>query len=583
MLLEQTDFGLGEDVFVSALNIQNFKRIVATQVPLSPITVVVGGNNSGKSCVLQAPHFAINLLQAAVMEGDRTIPAQNLRYIPTGDVLDLPHGERLTSETKPVEVTFEIKDHRSSSEIRAYSVSFTRSEGLNVRIDSSADEVAETRLSDFARPYSIYVPGLAGIPLYEEYRSDAIIASAIARGDANLFLRNVLLRIHRDDDKLRRLNSYLSQVLGGAELVVSFDIESDSYIKAWVRRDARDTPIDAMGTGILQCLQILAYVIEYNPALILLDEPDAHLHPNNQRMVASLLIDLVRSGANQILLATHSRTLLDAFRDNDLATFVWLENGLVQTRASQEHITMLMDLGALDGGERFYSNDCTAVLLTEDTNQEYLRPFLAANGIPPERTLIHSYQSSSRLQAAIELARFIKSIKPAVRVIVHRDRDFMTEDDVRELRSKFLKAGEDIDLFITEGCDIEHYFTRPEHIAACFEMETSDAESLVSGVLRDNAVNFTVRYGQKVDELKLFFGKDAAEKRKNGLVMTGKLLLREHALGKLLVGKVIEAVQGKVKDPKRKLLQPIGTLADKELMGLAGKIPLEAQGGEARG
>jgi predicted ATPase len=563
-------------VFVCALNIENFKRIVGTVVPLAPITVVVGGNNSGKSCVLQAPHFAVNLLQATLVESDRTIPAQNLRYLPTGDILDLPHGERLTTETAPVRVTFELKDSWEASESRSYSVEFTRGEGLNVRIKSSADEVAETLLSDYVRPFSIYVPGLAGIPLREEYRSDALIASAIARGDANLYLRNVLLRISRVEEKLGRLNRYLDRVLPGAELTVQFDETNESYIRVWVNREGRETPLDAMGTGILQFLQILAYVIQYQPSLILLDEPDAHLHPNNQRVIASLLQDIVREGGTQIVLATHSRTLLDSFRDIEEAAFVWLESGEVQKEASQELIEMLMALGALDGGERFYSKDCTAVFLTEDTHLEYIHSLLEANGIDPKQTLIHSYETSSRLQAAIELAKFIKNLKPAVRVIVHRDRDFMTDDDLKRLEAMYLKDGADIDLFVPEGCDVEHYFTRPEHIAASFEMEAAKAQALVDQALEANKVELVIRYAYKLDELKWMYQKWGAEPPKNKDVIKGRLLQREHALGKLLLGKIIEMAQGVVGNPKKRLLQPRDTLIDEKLRAIATRIPKEA-------
>lgn len=560
-------------VFVGAFQIENFKRIEATRVPLSPITVVVGGNNSGKSCVLQAPHFAVNLLQATVIEGDQTIPAQNLRYLPTGDILDLPHGERLTAETAPVRVTFELQDAADSTDKRQYSVGFTRGEGLNVRIDSSADELAEAQLSNSSQPYSIYVPGLAGIPLHEEYRSDALIASAIARGDANLYLRNVLLRISRDVQKLERLNDYLNKVLEGAELVVVFDDTHDSHIRAWVRLDERDTPLDAMGTGILQFLQILAYVIEYRPALVLLDEPDAHLHPNNQRLIASLLDEVVKDGSTQVVLATHSRTLLDAFRQIDTATFIWMENGVVQADAKQEHITMLMELGALDGGERFYSKECTAVFLTEDTRLEYLYPFLQANGIDPKCTLVHSYNGSSRLQAALELAKFIKNLRPAARVIVHRDRDFMTNEDVAELKVALLKDGDDIDFFVTEGSDIEHYFTRPQHLQASFEISLDEATASISEILKNNQAEFTVRYVRKVDDLKPLFQQRRADSRANKEVVKGRLLEREHAVGKLLVGKLLEHAQGGIQDPKKRLLEPRETLRDSNLVEIAAKIP----------
>lgn len=567
-------------MFVSALEIENFKRIVGTKVPLTPITVVVGGNNSGKSCVLQAPHFVVNLLQASLLEGDRIIPAQNLRYLPTSDILDLPHGERLTSDTAPVRVTFEIKDDAEALDSRTYSVGFTRGEGLNVRIDTTIDELAETEISDYSQPFSIYVPGLAGIPLREEFRSDALIAAAIARGDANLYLRNVLLRISRNFEKLERLNGYVEHVLAGAELVVRFDEKSDSYIQAWIRQGERETPLDSMGTGILQFLQIIAYVIEYKPALILLDEPDAHLHPNNQRLIAMLLQEIVHDGSTQVVLATHSRTLLDSFRDVEGATFVWMQNGSVQAEASPEHITMLMALGALDGGERFYAENCSAVFLTEDTRLEYLHVLLSANGIDPRHTLIHSYKTSSRLQAAIELAKFIRSLKPAVRVIVHRDRDFMTDDDIKRLEAMYLKDASDIDLFVPEGCDIEHYFTRPEHIKESFGIDIARANSLIVGALEQNKVEIVVKYGHKLDDLKPLYQQWGKEPPKDKQVMKGKILGREHALGKLLIGKIIEIAQAEIHNPKRRLLEPRDTLQDGNLMAIAAKIP-KAAGNEA--
>jgi predicted ATPase len=560
-------------VFISSIKIKNFKRIEETNVPLGPITVVVGGNNSGKSCVLQAPHFAVNLLQAIVIEGDNTIPAQNLRYLPTGDVLDLSHGERLTEETAPVQITFEVDEAINGTDKRAYKVGLSRGEGLNILIESDSDDQAETAMSNSLQPFSIYVPGLAGIPLQEEYRSDAIIASAIARGDANLYLRNVLLRISRDDGKLERLNSYLNRVVEGGELIVQFDESIDSHIRAWIRKDARDTPIDAMGTGILQFLQILAYIIEYRPALVLLDEPDAHLHPNNQRLIALLLDEVVQDGHTQVVLATHSRTLLDAFRQCELASFVWMENGKVQTQAKQEHISMLMDLGALDGGERFYSDKCTAVFLTEDTKLEYIHSFLAANSIDPGTTLVHSYESSSRLQAALELARFIKSFRPAVRVIVHRDRDFMIEEDVAELQATLLKDGDEIDLFVTEGSDIEHYFTRPEHLEVSFGIDRKEADKILSNVLEENIAEFAVLLDRKLDELKTVFPSRPKAKRMDRKIVKGKNFERQHALGKVLLGKIIENVQGGVAEPKKCLLEARDTLKDDNLVAIAAKIP----------
>ena len=51
---------------VSAVRIQNFKRIADTRIELAPVTYLVGGNNSGKSSVLQALHTAVSCAQTSV-------------------------------------------------------------------------------------------------------------------------------------------------------------------------------------------------------------------------------------------------------------------------------------------------------------------------------------------------------------------------------------------------------------------------------------------------------------------------------------------------------------------------------------
>jgi predicted ATPase len=561
-------------MIIDAIKIKNFKRIVDTTVPLEKITVIVGGNNSGKSCVLQAPHFAVNLLQATVLESATIIPAHNLRYMPTSDILDLPHGKRLTAETEAVSVEFWTRSaDAEESATRPQQVNLTRGEGLNIQIGAACDEHVESVLSDYSKPFSIYVPGLAGIPLVEEFRSAAVIDGAIARGDANLYLRNVLLRISEDADKLNRMNGYLSKILSEAELVVKFDVATDAHIRAWIKQRDRETPIDSMGTGILQCLQILAYAIQYEPSLILLDEPDAHLHPNNQRTVANLLRDLVEKSGTQVILATHSRTLLDAFRNKPDSSFVWLENGFVQKAASQEHISMLMALGALDGGERFYTEECSAVVLTEDTELEFLEVLLESNGIDPDATLIHSYQSSSRFDAAIELAKFIKMLKPGVQVIIHRDRDFMCDDAVREIENIYRTKAADVNLFVTSGSDIEHYFTSPEHLAARLGGSQKDAEKLIADVIDSHKAELCVKYNFKFEDLKILYRKWGGEPKKSTSAAKGQNFGREHALGKLLLRKILDALSGEVHNAKALLLTPSETLIDADLKAISEKIP----------
>jgi energy-coupling factor transporter ATP-binding protein EcfA2 len=558
-------------MYVSQIRIGNFKRIAATEVPLTPITVLVGGNNSGKSGVLQAAHFAVNLVQAIVVEGAATLAPENLRYQPTADVLELGHGERLAVEGPPVEITFHVRSEPSVDDDRAFTVRLSRSAGATVTVDLDEDQPTTDRLADLEQPFSIYVPGLAGVPLREEYRSDAVVSNAIARGDANLYLRNILLRISRDPARLEAFNEALQDVLPGAKLVVNFEESLHATIDVRIEDGTLSTPLDGVGTGVLQYVQIVAYVLQYRPALLLLDEPDAHLHPNNQRVTANLLKKITSSTPTQVVLATHSRTLLDAMEHVELASVVWMEGGVVQAENDMDRISMLMALGALEGAERFYSTDCKSVVLTEDEDTRPLEILLESNGIDPQHVLIHSYKGSSKLQAAFEVAKFIQTLKPGVSVLIHRDRDFMTDEEIGWLREKCDKGTRDVDLFVTSGSDVEHYFTNIQHLADKLGITAEEAEALVNELLEEHKLALYESLRSKRDDLMwLYKGRDESPPSPKALAR-GNALSREHALGKTLLGMVVTKLSGRYPSPKAMLMQAGPGLEDPALKALSAK------------
>ena len=68
-------------------------------------------------------------------------------------------------------------------------------------------------------------------------------------------------------------------------------------------------PVDASGTGILQAAQVLAYIGVYSPRLLILDEPDAHLHPDNQRKLVRLLNEVAQDDGVQVLMLRPTHAL----------------------------------------------------------------------------------------------------------------------------------------------------------------------------------------------------------------------------------------------------------------------------------
>ena len=512
--------------------LSKFKQIEFANLEFGPINVLVGGNNSGKSCMLQAIHFGIALAQAREIAGVEQFPPERLLYCPTDDFLDLHHGKRLTEGTS-VDFRYEFGQPPNSTHA---SVKLQRGRNGVVKVQSEGTDLLN-QIKNPQKSFSIYVPGLAGITIREEYRSEAVLNSGIARGDANLYLRNVLLRIQRSEIKRQKFSDYLDRVFPGVQIRTEFEEASDLWIRSTVMRAGSESrALDMAGTGLLQAIQLLAYVSNYEPKVLLLDEPDAHLHPSNQRLLADTLSLISQNTETRIILATHSRHLLDALSESKLAKLFWIKGGAASPQENWSDISVLMDLGALDKGERFLAGDYKYLVWSEDTNTDFLSSLLEANGIKREETLVFSYQASSKVDAAKLMTAFAERIRPGVITIVHRDRDFMTDAEVERLRKKYaLDKTPNMRLFITRGCDIESYFVNPDHLAAATGKTSEEMRILIETILQTNMVDFVLAFREKREEIKRNIYKDDQEScPSTGSFISGSEISIEQAVTKTL-------------------------------------------------
>ena len=130
-----------------------------------------------------------------------------------------------------------------------------------------------------------------------------------------------------------------------------FNEHVHTHIEILVEIDGTRIPLELVGAGALQAIQLIAYATMYDPGLLLLDEPDAHLHPSNQRLLAATLLKIAEQGSAKIILATHSRHIFDALTRSSMTDVVWLKEGVKQERKELEDLSILLDLGASDSYE----------------------------------------------------------------------------------------------------------------------------------------------------------------------------------------------------------------------------------------
>jgi len=495
---------------VESITIKKFKAIDQLKLDLKRINVLAGGNNAGKSCALQAIHVAVALAQTAKAEGAANFAPEKLRYVPTDLFIDLKHREKLSEGGAPVAIEFVVDDAGTK---RSFNVTLRR--GRNSTISTVSPRELSfglgASLASSERPFSVYVPGLAGIPSRETYQGRLVVDRGAVRGDANLYLRNVLYRLFRDPVKKARFEDRLAKLFPGLEIIASnFDENRHEHIPIEYTRHGVQRPIDMVGTGTLQAIQILGYVSFYQPALLLLDEPDAHLHPDNQIKLVQALDLLSKEDGLQIVLATHSRHLIQAARETgDVASFHLKSGALVGTDPDLSEL--LVDLGAVDKYDVLSLRDKDWLILGEDKNAESdashpLRLLIRHAGIDDSRAVVMSFKGCTEIRSIALLATFCATHHPNVRLLAHRDSDFLSASEAQELIEKPLSTMSNVSVFITDGSDLESYFLDGDHIAELCGMPTNEAESLLHKVAIDNHNTIVTRFNDKRQALHKQFG-----------------------------------------------------------------------------
>jgi hypothetical protein len=461
-----------------SIEVKRFKGIKGAAFDVGSINVFIGANNSGKSSLAQLLHFGISILQVIDLAGrwgkessvSLSLNPTQLLYSPCVDLYALGCGGRLLEAS---ESAIELKLTLSNGEQIVVEIRRGRNGNIHVKVENVS--VAKT-LSSLKSPFTIYSPGLAGIARHETYISDGVLLRTIARGDANLVLRNILIRLSGKPEEWSDFTGDLKQLFEQIEISVEFAPETDEHIMVFADLGTAKVPIELAGTGVLQAVQILGYVHFFHPSVIILDEPDSHLHPNNQRLLCKLLQGIAEERATQVFLTTHSRHVVDALSGQ--AKFLWVRNGTVESIQQDHDLAVLLDIGALDVKEMLSHSQARCIVLTEDALKRNLELLLEASGFPMNETLVLSYHGCTSPHNLRPLLELIRGSNSSAKIVVHRDRDYLTNKEGIDWDIKMREMG--AEPFLTDGVDVESYYLNAQHIATLNELTLSEVEVLIS-------------------------------------------------------------------------------------------------------
>ena len=313
---------------LTQITLDRFKCFNRLCMPLKPLTLIAGVNGAGKSSIIQA---LLLLVQSAK---DKDYDWKNQLVI-NGRLTDLDDARFLMynsaeADEKTVVVTVENDDE---SEIRfeitpkqANGVAPCESTGDLDKAKSEWPLFADSMVylyADRDRPRSKYIA-------VRPTRLDSRLGDITANNAAFLLAREIndnknialeqMKRIEANDASvLRNVSAWIGYIMGEALDVTAKETEKDKEarfeytIKNKNDEDQVLSPLN-MPFGHSYILPIvLAVLTAPKDSLIMIENPESHLHPSAQSRMGEFLSRAANEGV-QIIIETHSDHLMNGIR-----------------------------------------------------------------------------------------------------------------------------------------------------------------------------------------------------------------------------------------------------------------------------
>lgn len=452
---------------ISRVSFHRFKQFADESFDLQPgVSLLAGGNNSGKTTILHGMAIWEFCRTALEMErGAETFVAGKMgQGLGLGDdefsPINVPSLKHLWTNLKSARDT-EVDGYTLLLGCEwGHHVSRRLEFGLALANDRLFLKATNSDLTEEDRiPRMAYLPPFAGMTDREIRTTGAIRRRRIGEGLAGAVLRNSLLdmysiniaerkRLRGDKVKvgdadlanLRKTDGWelLQQNLRitfGAELDVRpFQEEYHSYIQVEVvkgkvdgykiRRypgfNKRDLMVE--GSGFLQWLSVFALAYDPSIEVLLLDEPDAHLHPALQEQLLVELEKVAADSGKQILIATHSAEILRNARPSSILHVRGASGGKYLSLDSQK-IGLLAGIGSDYAPRLDKLRKTKRLLFVEGTSDlAILKLFAARRGVEWPDAWVEWRTTRSQKERKMLCLELRKEI-PGLVVISLRDRD----------------------------------------------------------------------------------------------------------------------------------------------------------------
>jgi predicted ATPase len=368
---------------ITKLSIGHFKAIASATVPLGPLTVLVGPNDSGKSTILQALMALSRCADRArlgasdVLECSTSVASTNgdtstnmefmVEGLATADAIEKQQPYRYTTRLSARGNVFAGEEIQWAGKpiltagLGGPMVAHTTSQrtegwpGISTELSVFANEPPSNRNASTSPMFEALATDLRATLVRLDARAIArpspLGAPLAPDGSGLVGIVDELLtsgigeeQVSHVNEMIRKLSPHVKSVAarlhpgGGKEL--HFALRSGAVI-----------PASQMSDGIVLAAALVLISLRSGSRRLLIEEPENGLHPRQLKVVADTIRTIAETQGTQIVLTTHSPLLLNHFGAEEVLLVTRDESGVRTQRMSDarglEDLASEMALGEL--------------------------------------------------------------------------------------------------------------------------------------------------------------------------------------------------------------------------------------------
>lgn len=323
---------------IKEVKIENFKKFgVASFEVNQPVALFVGQNNGGKTTALQAISLWSFLITqwkqkkgggTAKMRTGAPVTRTEIHPTPVLEIANLWTEGQVRKKVKGsenIKITITLKgvNDRTGKEWE-YGVQATF--GNKELLYANPVDVKAELPEEVGRIF--HLPPLSGVQTDEPKIDPGAQLRAIGEGRPGEILRNLLLDLSDNQPaKWETLTQAAREFFAIDILPIEYNPATDPRISVYYQSESKKDKqrykmeISSAGSGFLQFLLIAAFLLAHDNAILLIDEPDSHMHVFLQRSIFGWLQKVAAEEKAQIIISTHSEVLINSSNIENLVTF----------------------------------------------------------------------------------------------------------------------------------------------------------------------------------------------------------------------------------------------------------------------